>query len=474
MPTIDSLLAASLTRRRAMNLLALGSSTAAFRPLGGLAQTATPEASIAPSSLAPFLDAGMIHDISVSFDQAVYDDMIATFGDTGDKEWISASITIDGSSYDEVGLRLKGNSSLMGLRAFPAGGPAGGGMGGATAEEPESLPWLVRMDEFIQDQHHEEIKQIVIRSNNSQTSLNEAVALELLQAAGLASQQAAMVRFQVNGSSPVLRLAIEHPKKPWMRAHFGDEGFLYKAESGGDYRYRGDEAIAYKDIFDIEAGDTGDDQADMTPLVGFLDFINNTDDTTFAADLAQHLDIERFVTYLAMMNLVRNVDDIDGPGNNSYLHVGADGTFFTVVPWDMNLAFGGLAMAMGEFGGQDGDRGTGDFPVFDQVPAGGTPPAGLTDQIALPAQGTMPGGGFGGQSNILVERTASLPDFTPLVTATQARLADELYTGGMAESMLARWSDLLLADAGDLVPAEIVASEADDIRQQFTNEAPTP
>ena len=54
-----------------------------------------------------------------------------------------------------------------------------------------------------------------------------------------------------------------------------------------------------------------------------------------------------------MMDLLDNFDDIDGPGNNSYLWYDAASGQFTVVPWDMNLAFGGR----GGIGGRGNARG---------------------------------------------------------------------------------------------------------------------
>jgi spore coat protein CotH len=89
-----------------------------------------------------------------------------------------------------------------------------------------------------------------------------------------------------------------------------------KAESGGDYSYRGDDPAAYEDVFDQEAGE---DNADLMPLIEFLEFLNESDDATFAAEIATRLDVDGFATYLAMQTLLDNFDDIDGPGNNSYL-----------------------------------------------------------------------------------------------------------------------------------------------------------
>lgn len=78
-------------------------------------------------------------------------------------------------------------------------------------------------------------------------------------------------------------------------------------------------------------------------------------------------------TYLAMMELIDNFDDIDGSGNNTYLWYDAATRQFTIVPWDMNRAFGGA------LGGGDGSGGF-------QLPKGVQPPAGF--QLPDGAAGT--------------------------------------------------------------------------------------
>ena len=98
---------------------------------------------------------------------------------------------------------------------------------------------------------------------------------------GLASQDPIATAFTVNGGETELRLAVENPDEEWYEDNFTDEeGLLYKADSEGDYSYRGDDAEAYTDVFDQKVGDD-----DMEPLIDFLEFINNADDTTFATEL---------------------------------------------------------------------------------------------------------------------------------------------------------------------------------------------
>jgi spore coat protein CotH len=99
-----------------------------------------------------------------------------------------------------------------------------------------------------------------------------------------------------------------------MASHFSSDGLLYKAEATGDHTYRGDDPTSYVEVFELEAGGTKDDAA------------------AFTAELPQRIDFDQFVTYLAMMDLIENADDIDGPGNNSYLYLAPETEQVTIVP----------------------------------------------------------------------------------------------------------------------------------------------
>lgn len=384
-------------------------------------------------------DDSVVHEIGVSFEDDDYAGMLETYATTGEKDWVEAAVTIDGIAYEQAAIRLKGNSSLRGL----AGGGRNGRTDGLSTSAPEDLPWLIRLDKYVEGQNHQGVTNLVVRSNNSATSLNEAVALELLDLAGLASQQAITAGFSVNGSNAVLRLVIELPDDAWMEATFDDPGALYKAESTGDYSYRGTDPDSYDEVFDQEAGE---DNVDLTPLIGFLDFVNNADGATFNARLDDRLDVDSFATYLAMQDLIDNFDDIDGPGNNSYLYYDITTGMFTVVPWDFNLAFG----VVNGGGGAPGDGGFAGGPARGG-PAGDGGPAGA------------PGGG----SNVLVERFLANSEWNDLYEANIEELTANLYDSGAAADVLARWVDLLQTDASDLIDPATVAEEAAQISEHF-------
>jgi spore coat protein CotH len=437
----------------------------------GCAGTDDEGASTTSGEEVALFDSSVVHEIAVEFDTDEYDALIETFADTGEKTWMEVTVTIDGVVFEEAGMRLKGNSSLAGLgggpgggRAAPPGGVDAGGLAGASADSPEGLPWLIRLDEFVEGQTHQGYEDIVVRSNGSATALNEAVALDLLDEAGLASQEAVSTSFTVNGGDPVLRLAIEHPDDDaWQeRAFDGAGGALYKAESTGDWSYRGDDPDEYTEVFDQEGGS---DLTDLTPLIDFLQFLDEASDEDFAAGLADRLDVDAFARYLAMMELVDNFDDIDGPGNNAYLWYDLETQQFTVVPWDMNLAFGAIG---GPGGGGPGAGGTFEPPEGIELPEG-FDPENLPEGFPGGGPGG-PGGGFGGGGNILVERFHADEELEALYQAALEDLRTSLYGSGAALDILQDRADTLTAEAGSLVDADVVAEESDAIAEQFTSE----
>ena len=463
---------------------------------------------------ASFFNSDSVHEISVEADEQDVAAALEAYESEQSKEWISATVTIDGTVFQNAGLRLKGNSTLRQAD---------------TGSDPQELPWQIRLDKFVDGQSYAGRTQFVVRTNTSQTSLNEAVALALLGEAGLATEQAAATRFTLNGSAAQLRLVIDNPSDElYSAAVFTGEGITYKADSSGDYSYRGASGSDYDSAFSVEAG-----AEDLAPIAEFLDFVNNSSDADFAAQLAEHLDVDQFATYLAMQDLVANSDDIDGPGNNSFLRYDTSSGTMTVVAWDQNLSFVGMGGMGGARGGADGPAGSGpgtDAMLERFLPAGADVQAAtaqitqgiLPEGAALPegmkltgdttllqvlqqlAKGEMPAGlspqdgqrpgqqdadgsanpgaqgdGQGdlqagrpraANDNPLVTRFLANTDFSAKVGQAKTELTAKLYDSGAAQQILDTWSALLTSQAGDLVDADTVASEAEAISAYFTKD----
>jgi spore coat protein CotH len=407
------------------------------------------------------LRGGQVHDISLRLDPAAFNAMVEAYKATGEKEWIESTVFIDGVEYRQVGVRLKGNSSLCEVILNP---------------NPTAAPLLVKLNHFVQKQHHEGLQEFVVRSNPNKTALNEAVALELLEQAGLAAQDAIATRFSVNDGNAVLRLVIESPDGEWMAEEFARSGALYKAEATGDYSYRGEDPALYDEVFDQEAGSAN---ADLAPLIAFLKFINEADDAAFRSGLPARLNVDGFATYLAMQELLQNFDDIDGPGNNAYWYYDTASGQFSVVPWDYNLAFGQLQFEGPPPGGElPPPPGPGPMPGVEPgdnfVGCGGGGvdfrPAGGDFSVSSP-DGERPGriirepGNGADSSNILVRRFLAVPEWKALYEQKQAALRTRLYTSGIAAQLLGLWAAIV--DDSGLVDSATLQSEASAIRSDL-------
>lgn len=447
---------------------------AAITSIGGLTLTgcttddratdAATSAPIAADAAVPAVwDSTDLHTIEIDYEESDYEALISAYLNSGEKVWISATVTIDGEEFDNVGLKLKGNSSLRGLSEDADAS--------ISSDHPEDLPWIIRLDKYVDEQAMDGATEFVVRGNSSETSLNEAVALDLLSQAGLATEKAISVSFTAGDSEPSLRLVVENPNDAWMERELGD-GLLWKSESDGTWDYIDDDPDSYKDAFDQEGGEN-----DYEPLVAFLQFINESEDGTFSEDLGQWLDVDSFATYLAFQNVINNFDDIDGPGNNSYLYWDTDTAKMTVVNWDLNLAFG-----QQNAGGMGG-------PPGSELPDGADSPDGIDPQ-AMPSfdpdnlpegmdrrkgagpedfadggKGEGAGSGMGG--NILAERFLADDEFEALYDAAVEELTQSLFASGAAQDSLDTWSSMLTSEASDLVDPDVVSSEAADLTTEF-------
>ncbi|MGW0435943.1 CotH kinase family protein [Micromonospora sp. NPDC003197] len=397
-------------------------------------------------------DATTGHSISLTFRDADYQRMLDEYFANGEKEYVEADLMIDGTAVPSVGIRLKGNSTLMGLTrngearqnrsgdrpegapnggdraggppaggGFPGGGfpggdfpggdlpagagPGGGGPGGGgpggraslAAEEPEDLPWLISFDEFVEGrryQGHQEIAVRVAGMGGGANVLNEALALSLFETAGEPAQRYTYSSFTVNDRPTVARLVVEHPDE-----HFADQfdspGVLYKSLSTSRFEYQGEDPVEYQDDFN-QINKKG--SQDLQPVINLIKWVTEASDEEFAAHLADYVDVQSFARYVAMQNLLLNFDDMAGPGRNYYLWYDLDTKKFSVISWDHNLAFSGSATQgphdSGSMGGMRGGMGRPGGGATTGQGTGQTP-----QQPSASASATPPAGQQAGQGN---------------------------------------------------------------------------
>ncbi len=83
---------------------------------------------------------------------------------------------------------------------------------------------------------------------------------------------------------------------------------------------------------------TNESNPDHSALFRLLDILNNEPDETFAEEIEKVLDVDQVLRFLAVSAAIVHLDNYIGMGHNYYLYE-VDGVF-TIIPWDLNMAFG--------------------------------------------------------------------------------------------------------------------------------------
>jgi hypothetical protein len=89
---------------------------------------------------------------------------------------------------------------------------------------------------------------------------------------------------------------------------------------------------------------TNENQPEYYALFRFLDILNNEPDETFAAEIEKVLDVDQVLRFLAVSAVLVHLDNYIGMGHNYYLY--EVGGKFTIIPWDLNMSFGGFGIGI--------------------------------------------------------------------------------------------------------------------------------
>ncbi|WP_431972799.1 CotH kinase family protein [Micromonospora haikouensis] len=461
-------------------------------------------------------DATVAHSISLTFADADYQRMLETYWKEGEKEYVEADLTVDGTTLPSVGIRLKGNSTLQSLTwkgesrprgtgAGPAGGMPGGGErpadagqrqdgqqtgqtgqrqagggfpgGGMSrtslkAEEPETLPWLISFDEFVDGRRYQGHREVAVRvagMGGGSTVLNEALSLSLLDSTGEAAQRYAYSSFTVNDRPTEARLLVEHPDENFAD-QMGGTGVLYKSLASSSFTDQGDDQTDYTDDFKQI---TMKGSQDLQPVINLIRWVNSASDEEFDAQLADRVDVDSFARYVALQNLLLNFDDMSGPGKNYYLWYDLETKKFSVISWDHNLTFSGNASQgphdSGGFGMRGGMQAPGGTqpsegrqpPEGAQLPEGMQPPGGgATEQEGGEAGPVRMGGMMTGHK--LKERFLASDAFKEVYEDAYRELYQQVYASGRATGALDAITGVLKTVDG--VDAAAVDSDAERLR----------
>lgn len=349
-------------------------------------QTASPKSSVAYASQ---IDKDSVMTVEITADSDQWQTML---DNATQKEYISADITINGTTIQNVGIKPKGNSSLKGV---------------AENDDSNRYSFKIKFDEYVDGQTWMGLDQLVLNNNYSDaTSMKEYLSYDIMDFIGVDAPLFSYADIRVNEESWGFYLAIEVMDSSYLERTKDGEGELYKPDSaemdkinmanpqgeppsstpgaesdassavssanqtagassdasqkekendrqvppnfdgnqrpaGGGMRsddataliYTDDEESSYSSIF--ENAETKTDESDHKRVIEAIKNLNS------GTDLEKYVDVDAVLRYLAAHTAVVNLDSYSGNmGHNYYLY--ENNGQISMLPWDYNMAFGGF------------------------------------------------------------------------------------------------------------------------------------
>ncbi len=257
--------------------------------------------------------------------------------------YIPAGVTFDGETFENVGFRFKGNSSLV--NTWRAGS--------------EKMPFRLNIDGLesrfpdSRDQTFFGFTNLSFSNNALDSSyLRAKVVTDLFSDAGLPAPRTAFVRVYLDRGAGAIYLGlytmIEVPDEPMLDRLFGaDSGNLYKPHSTG-----GRWTLFDKDDFPKKTNEFDEDWTDIQGAVAALN-ASKQDRVLWRSRLEARFNVDGFLRWLALNTIVGNNDAYGGLSAHNYYLYGSprhrDRLFW--IPWDHDLSMSSSFAGAGAGGG---------------------------------------------------------------------------------------------------------------------------
>lgn len=416
-------------------------------------------------------DTSRVHTIDI-----VMDDWEGFLETAMTEVYSSCTILIDGEKYANVGIRAKGNTSLMQVSAYGN----------------DRYSFKVEFDKYSAGNSYYGLDKLSL--NNiiyDNTYMKDYLSFQMMNHVGVASSLCSFVYITVNGEDWGLYLALEGVEEGFLQRNYGKEyGELYKPDSMGFGGGRGNGAGFNMEDFANNAANDGDAAANNerpSPPEGFdpsamfggegnappegfsspamaeeggengrgggmggmgssdvrlqyvdddpdsyANIFNNAKTDISSADQARLIaslkqlsegtgieevvDVNAVIKYLVAHHFVCNADSYTGTMVHNYYLYEEDGVL-SMIPWDYNLAFGGMGMGMGGRGQN-----------------GASNADGATSEVNAPIDTPVSGGSL--QDRPMVAWIFESEEYTALYHQYYAEFIETYFNSGYFERMM--------------------------------------
>ena len=271
-----------------------------------------------------FYDVDTIREIKIYFYESDWDNQLDSLYLLGENDRILADIIIDGNSYDSVGVRYKGFSSVSINRV--------------------KNPFNIKLDYTIADQDHQGIDKLKLSNVYQDPSFVREVLTYEIAANYLPSVKANYTNIFINDTLWGLYTNVQAVNKDFLNDYFGNKyNSFFKCNPenldvspGGENsnlsNSHGLDSLDYLPYYDIKS-DYG-----WGDLLGLIDTLNN-----HLESIEKVLNVDRTLWMHALNYAIVNFDSYIGYAQNYYIYKNSTNQFNPIL-WDLNMSFGGFRL----------------------------------------------------------------------------------------------------------------------------------
>ena len=271
-----------------------------------------------------FYDNDYIREIKLYFNQPNWDHLLDSLYLDGQKQRLLASVKIDGTMYNDVGVRYKGFSSV--------------------SINNIKNPFNIKLDYIDNNQNHEGFEKIKLSNVIKDPSfLREVLSYEIARDY-MPSPRANYANVYINDTLWGLYVNVEAINDKFTNKHFATVNSpLIKCnplnlslQTGGENsnlsNTHGNDSSFYYDYYDLRSN------YGWTDLYDLIDTLNN-----FVSTVDNILNVDRTLWMHAFNYALINFDSYIGYAQNYYLYKGLSEQFHPIL-WDLNMSFGGFRL----------------------------------------------------------------------------------------------------------------------------------
>jgi len=254
-----------------------------------------------------------VHDISIDIPENEWNSLITN---AQSEEYHKASITIDGERYDDIGIRTKGNSSLLFVSS--------------AGKDKYSL--RIKMDKYNKYQNYKGLTEISLNNMYSDPScMRDTLCYNALTEIGGHAPVSSYTNLYINNSLYSFYFLIEQPGATLAeRYSTSDDANLYAPASYNCTFESGQQTSE----FELKFGN----DTEFTHINEMVSAVNSITPNNYK-QIEQIIDVPSFLKGFAVNALMCNYDSYNGSMAHNFYLLYENGQMH-YVGWDYNLALG--------------------------------------------------------------------------------------------------------------------------------------